>query len=504
MINKMNIFLEIQAKRRIANKINIHKFIGVLGFIIFCLWFVYAYYYGEYTQHNNGLGWDGVLYAKLAQQNIINIVFSKSISGYYIQRLLPSLLVHLGAKIVNFNIMSNIGVLHAFEFYNDVLIILSAFFLWLISKHLKWKLRTFFIGFSGIFFSYSILKFSVYFPTLTDTTAFFLGIAIYYFYLKDNLLFLLICIFAGAFTYPSFFYASIPFILFKEHNDKGDISFSIKHTKVIDHIATVIGIAIVFFALCLYYFKNPLTNYSSMNQVNRLLLPISAASVFLYFLWSFRYLMKQLPNIKIHFYFVRLLIMLMLFIVIRGLIFYFSSSTIKDPLTIFSYFTLITQLSMVNPFTSFVSHVMNFGPIIVILILIWPNVSGYVAKKGVGLFSFVCLYLLLGIDSESRHLINAMPIFVILVCEVLNTKPISWFFTYSFAMLSLIFSHFWLTLNRATLTGNLLGFPDQLCFMSQGPWMCDTMYLVFLSIVIILLICMYSMLKLENNQQNNF
>ena len=46
------------------------------------------------------------------------------------------------------------------------------------------------------------------------------------------------------------------------------------------------------------------------------------------------------------------------------------------------------------------------------------------------------------------------------------------------AGLALLGSKVWLTINCAPFTGDLWALPDQYLFMSHGPWISDTMYLV--------------------------
>lgn len=493
----------------LRNGTTIHKLFGIMGLIFLLSWFAYNFNHGELIQVSNGLGWDGGNYAVWAQEGTLHLLKNKSLNVYHTQRIFPSTIVHYVSKLAGYDIATTSGVIHAFEIYNSILIFLSAIFLWLIAKHFRWKLSVLFVGYAAVFFNFAILKWSVYYPTLADVTAFFLGIATFYFYLKNRVVCLIITTIAASFTFPTMLYAALPLIIFpcKHYNTNVTSSFKTKGMLV-----GIFSLFLVVLAFCI----TPSTGdirHGFLATINVSLLPISIICLLAYFSFSLYYLFDLnyiWTNIKSNIFLLRIVLAFTLVIVIHFCVNTFSSHAVlsHSPPSIASYILLIFQMALVRPFTSIVSHIMFFGPGILLVIFLWRKMAEVIKEHGFGMILFICFYILVGVDPESRHLINAVPVFMILACETLNRRGISWKFTYFFVIISLIISRFWVVINYVTWPsstviakgfskGILLKFPMQMLFMNSGPWLSDSMYWIFLAVVILTAICIFSMLQLD-------
>ena len=124
-----------------TNKLIIHtenpllaKCIAILLSMLALSWLVYNYYAGDHILANQGLGWDGTTYGALAQANPQDIIQNQSLSAYTVQRIVPSVAVHYLGHLLNYNLDLPTEQVHAFYLYNSLLLVISAFFLYLIAN----------------------------------------------------------------------------------------------------------------------------------------------------------------------------------------------------------------------------------------------------------------------------------------------------------------------------------------------------------------------------------
>lgn len=90
-------------------------------------------------------------------------------------------------------------------------------------------------------------------------------------------------------------------------------------------------------------------------------------------------------------------------------------------------------------------HPMYFGPIILVAVLCWKEMSASIRNYGAGLMLVTSLAFLLSITSESRLITNFFPLFVMLSVGVLDARgALSTRNVVAFTMLSLFVSRFWL------------------------------------------------------------
>ncbi|MHB1947186.1 MAG: hypothetical protein ACYCQI_03625 [Gammaproteobacteria bacterium] len=496
---------------KIFKTININKIVAFLAFILIGLWFTYNFSYGERIQYHDGLGWDGELYAKIAQQNPIDVLKSDSIPIYYIQRLLPSFIAHSIGMFLKFDLTQSIKLIQAFYIYNCFLLLAGLYVLFLIGRYFKWTLSSYFIGISLVFINYPIIKYSTYNPTLTDITAFTLGIFTFYFFLTNRIVLLTTTALISAFVFPLMQLAASFLILFRCQN------FIVKNqppTKWANTLGFILGLFVTALAVCLYYYSSVRIPYN-VAQLHQNIIVISATCLFLYIFFCYRRIFDYLYFSKIikksidsQSFLLRFLLVIIFYVAVKYLIFWLSN-TEPGPLQPFNYITLILQATIVRPWTSMVAHITCYGPGLLLIIFLWNDFITLVKEKGLGLLFFICLFVTFGIGPESRQFINAWPVFAILICEILNRKKVSWFFTYSIVILSLIMSRFWLPMNVGLWTDELLKlddgllrFPLQMLFMGSGPWMSDIMYCVFSAVIIVVSVALLALLKLEKYRIN--
>jgi hypothetical protein len=313
-----------------------------------------------------------------------------------------------------------------------------------------------------------------YYPVLTDMMAFMLGMLMLICYLKNYAIGILLIALLGAFTFPTLLYSGLLLYVFPMESST---DFPVQKSRRVNRIFPL-AVTIIFLLLIVafyFYRKVPLIN---PNTDFVLSISILAALVYIY---SVSGLMIQLDfYIKALSTFNRwnrLVIAILCVCVVMAISWTFSSS---EP-SIFNYKGFLANIVIVaiaNPWNFLVAHAVYLGPVF-FLLLYYANTFIYsIEKYGLGLHLFIFGYALLSVCSESRLFINAWPFFITFLCIVLEKERFSNAFYCLMLLLSLVWSKFWFRINIGDFTGNYFAFPDQRYFMSQGPWMSDTMFLM--------------------------
>jgi hypothetical protein len=485
----------------------------LLAFVVlfFCL-LIASIFWGERLPVGNGLGWDGKTYAHMAERSDF-FIHPHMLSTYYLQRVLPSFIINLTSLAFHFQLTAK-NIILAFSTYNTILIVIAVFVWNLIAQHFKWSAQAKLISFVGLFLNFAILKQNTYYPVLTDTSAFVIGLIMCYFFLTNKSYCVLLTGIMGAFVFPTFLYAGVILFLFQLQQGHEELS-KFSNNLAVKALFSAIG-AIFLFTLCLItYHHYPKHSSGGIYNVP-LLFTLSKCVMFVWIalgLYPFSgycisVFLKCKTAIQKSFHFLIAGDMLSLFrneilhrfffvlVTMSCFKFYvnYMSNGSAGPLTMGAFGGAVVGGGLAYPFVPIVSHVIYFGPLFCLLIFFWKETVEYVLERGIGLtmvfFSFIVLFL----DPESRQIINFFPFVAIILTEILNRKNLSWGFVYVFIFLSIAFSKVWLPLNHGSFH-DLLQFPAQWYFMSLGPWMSRTMYAVNASVVAIAFVVMFFMTK---------
>ncbi|MFL5327671.1 MAG: hypothetical protein ACJ8C4_02045 [Gemmataceae bacterium] len=443
---------------------------GVIG--VACLAF------GERVEVNEGLGWDGVIYARWVR-DFHQEIFVNKVDTYYVQRILPAAVVHYGlracwAPLNDANIMRAFGLL-------SVALLGAMGGLWgAIGRELKISQRGQWLGFLALFCNYVVLKHSFYVPVTTDVCAYAIGLAMLYCYLTDRRIGLIALTLAGAFTWPLAVYVGIALLLFPRSesaagnvNDKRPI------------ILIAIGSVFSFFAIHYEAVLGPqgqawLGDAQYFDPVRSLVNLSSAVSAIYLFLGAAVLCSSsRLLDWRTYITPARLgwtALTLIALASVRQWQHAWSNGVqfmgVRDMLEN----TALTTAA--KPGVFLVTHAAYYGPFFLLALFLWRPVSNLIRSNGVGLSLAVGMGLVLTLNSQSRYVIN---IFVMVIPFVAKaTDTLRWRAPQIglLAGLSLLASKVWLTTNVAPFTGKLLEFPDQLLFMTHGPWISTEMYLL--------------------------
>jgi hypothetical protein len=467
---------------------------------------------------NNGLGWDGVLYGKWAK-DFYNTVVVQGIPDYYTQRFLPSAIVHYSMRLFRVP-FDNWHVIHAFDVYNLVLLVICSYVWGLTADRLSISNKGKWLGFFFLFLNYAILKNNVYHSVLTDTSAFTLGLLTFYFFLADNVAGLLIVILLGGFTWPTVPVLGAMLLVFPRSNPATSVNLA---TSVKLHPAREWPLltkepapyrlnlwlaaltSLVFLLALLRLTDHRLTErialFVGILRIDTAVVYLSVAAVvgYLFFgllrlldsrgLFNVRTLLQSVSWVRV----IAVLPVLAGIVVLRHLV---SNGEIAGwPST--SSFVIYTLLcSLTDPLIFLVSHVIYFGPAIILLVLFWRQFCESLRSFGPGMVAFMLANLFLSINPQSRFQINVAPVVLILIVSLgdrtflKNQSLVFWF------LLSVFYSKVWYKFNTApqiddgTMT-SLLNFPLQHYFMNSGPWMSQKMYYVQGAVVLVTGVVIY-------------
>lgn len=479
------------------------------------IWFAGSFFYAEHIPFTKGLGWDGALYGDLAYRFGFYI-HGMMLDKYSVQRVFPSLMVHVFAKILGYPLNTPLNIIHAFYLFNVIVTFLGMWGYYCIARRQQWGLPVFLIGFSILFLNYPILKLMSYYAVLTDYTALALGIWALYFYLENKFIGLILIALIGAFTFPTMLYSCILLMLFPFRKLPGSIgrpliNIVLKNPLGARKSALICAAFFMILPMCFLRTVDPSQLMEKYLQMVTLYCPqhlyplhsigwgiVGLIGVFLYVFAMILPFIRARFLIKIEG--VRLCGVIALIFAVNLLQWYFSNGK-PGPLTSFLFLEHITAEAIVNPLVFLVSHFVYYGPGVLLMVLFWKEMVAIVRRNWFGLFVSLLFYGVLSVGSESRQFINAVPMFAFVLCEVLHKKSINLRFSIWLLGIGLLISKFWLVLNIAPWSEsvNIFEFPYQMYFMNQGAYMNNEMY--FLQLVLMLMV-FYGLWSWKKRVQN--
>ncbi len=475
----------------------LHRHFLCFIILLFFGWLIASLFFGERIPESNGIGWDGVTYAALLK-DYPNMVFHSGLSLYTLQRIVPSGVIYYFLKLFHLSATdANIPLL--FSLYNTVLLGFAVFLWQRLASKRQWQPNVQLLSFAGLFLNYAILKMNTYDPVLTDTTAFVLGLMMIYSVLLHKPLLLLLTTLIGAFTFPTLLFVGLLLFIFNTGNrvttDKTTATFSPSSGL----LALLSAIALVILLYFIYFIAFPKEEMALSRNPKWLFLSLTA--LFIYFFAALMPVFSSCKQICVRIInaanLTRIISALVIFLAVKYCLHFFSNGEV-GALTPWRFLELIAVRSLAYPGIFLVSHVIYFGPLICLFIYFWREIIAYLTKTQPALLVVTLCYIFIAIDSESRQIINFMPLAIVVLAEILNQKKIPWVTAYGLVALSILISKVWLPLNHhawISLSTHppqaSLHFPLQWYFMSQAPWMSQTFFIVNGIVVILTFLLLY-------------
>lgn len=471
--------------------------------------------WAEKLEINQGFGWDGMNYAAWAK-DFHQTVLTGGVPDYYVKRILPSALVHYGTRLAaapffpgasgSAVLNQNRNVVFRFDLYNLLLLLVAVWTWGLMADELKIQRRGKWFGFVFLFLNYAILKNNFYHSVLTDTSAFTLGILMFYFFLAHKPVGLWATIFLGGFTWPSIPYMGALLFVFPYQNGTAageSRSPNVRPGRNWPLLATLFfcGLALILFAYLKLHLAQLQGDLSRALRVDRSFFYLSIAVAVAYLLVGLKPAISdtRLFNPRrvlgsIRWSRVGILVLTFGFL-------HFAYHRLRSDVDIgwgspWGLLEYIFLSALTEPAIFLVAHTLYYGPIVLLLIFFWKPLCQSIQEYGIGLQLFVTLNFILSICPQSRYQINAIPVFAVLLVKLLDGSLLRDQSLAFWALLSLLYSKVWYIFNTAPQVDDgtmdiLLRFPLQHYFTNSGPWMAPQMYLIQGSVVLATVVLLY-------------
>jgi len=443
---------------------------------------------GERLPVNHGLGWDGRVYARAAEEPL-DVLLKEGLDAYRLQRIAPSGIVHLILRVLGIP-RDDDHVVDSFAVYNLALLV-ATLFVWVQIAHVagigeggRW------LGFLLLFVNYANLKNLFYIPVSTDTTALFLGALLLYFFLRSSGLGMLSVLLIGAFTWPPFLVMGGLLYVFRRRPLDG--AASVRHGL---HWVVAILLALVFL-VSLYGNMNLDLRPDGSEPVDKSALWISVLIALAYIVIVAHGLLKNDCIFEGETYRRQLdprraLAWLVVVVFVHAIVGFLAKRPGISNASLFLH--QLPARPVVKPGLFLVAHFVYFGVVVLILILYWRNACRRIHDLGVGWTLFVGALLALGLAPESRQIIHGLPALVLVA--VMAVEDIRWprWGHWILALLAIAASKIWLPINHEGPIGlgQYLRYPSQYYFMNHGPWMSYETFRLQGSLALLGLVVMY-------------
>ena len=416
----------------------------------------------------------------------------RGLDSYYVQKILPSAVVHLSLFLCGAE-MSNANIIDAFIIMNLILNLMSLWIWSQIASELGLGVYGRCLSLAGIFGSYFFLKFVPYYPVMTDSAAFLVGLLQFLFFLRGKTVGLLLTTAVGAFIWGTALavgslLASFPLTTKVEPSAT---RFSLQASVTL--AAAVSACFLLVFVVLLH--RGHLIVMSGGAQPLLKVLPLSVVLAVGTIvaglipllndrrLYSLSLLLKSLN-------FRNTMLAVGVALAIKVLQWPLITDVESFPLK--SRLIEIVVPAVAKPGISLLAQVVFWGPMLWLLVFYWKTVCRAIQRMGIGLTFVATGGFLLAIGGEQRHVLNIIPMVVLVGVKAIEHQIPARVLCWIVVPASLFASQFWFRINipgRPFM--DPLDFPAQRYFMSQGPWMSTSSYLLQLPLVIALASVLY-------------
>ncbi len=438
-------------------------------------WGIFSLFLGEEIPVSDGMGYDGAIYANTTLH--FDGLFKERMPDKRIQRFVPSGIMYFSLKALRMPLTVK-NVVKGFKVMNLFFLLASVWVCDHIFEKLGLKTGVRWTAFTALFLNFSSAVMPYFYPVLTDTCGFFLGILLLYFFLKESLAGLFLTALAGAFTWPTIPYYAFFLACFKKGGGPCPVV-----SKAASARAAFLWTAVLFFLIdrsfvalrgtfllgfhigCSLFDLEFSRTYLSMALYTPVFF-LAAKEILrdrrLYAPWTI------FKEFKISRFSLMAGLLAAVFFFVRSL----NPPKLVSPVH-WDYILEAVEISVTRgvrfPLIFIVSHLSYFGPAAYLLIFYWKEFCGVLREYSAGvavcvLFSLVVLVP----NSESRHSLDFFPFYVVFLAVALNRARWGGFEAGLFALISFIFSKVWLPLNTAVDMSRY--------FMNFGPWMSEEKY----------------------------
>ena len=500
----------------------------ILSFSFYIAWQIIHFFYGERVLAGNGSGWDGIQYAQWVSNFSLANYFQHQLSAYYIQRIVPSILVHYIILMLHLDRHYNITIINTFIVFNNILILICIIGLFKLARFLHWSAEATLVAFICFVFNFFILRMS-YTPLSTDFAALTVGFLQIYTYIKRNVITLYFLSLIGAFIWPTLLFSGLFLILFEPVYFQRKIAVAAstiapqgkKAAQSTLILLFIISCLILAFCYCSYLIMQALSSqhafaekalhsipiiYQNYPRTSPIFWVISIFVVLLYLYYILLPVFKiflQALNIAIKKpkFWIKFSICALTCLLIAVVIHQFSLHNIAEPSAVGFFAAFVVAGAAPGKFI--ISYFTYFGLASVLFILLYPKMN--LDKISSLCAPFFLLLLVFGLQVHSRFGTPYFPMIAIILGSYLSTIKIKPSFCVSYFFLAFLFSYAWLPLNWPgqalnPTVADLYHWPWQVFFATQGLWTTNISYCIEL---ILFGVATYILFRLLNREAIN-
>jgi hypothetical protein len=457
---------------------------------------------GERIGVNAGRGWDGLAYTSWAQDFRGQVLFD-GLTRYHSQRVLPSAVVHYALRASQ-QARTTSHAIAGFQALDALLLILSTV-LWAHIGHvLAWRRSATWAGFVALFASFACARHALYYPTLTDPSAFALGMVMTWGYVARRPIAVWLSALLGAFTWPSVVPQAFAMLL-APRSEPPVAPVGGAWQRRARWIAGVLGgaVAAAYLAIAFAYYRAPVrapgfTRLDAWVREDLFVLTVPLLALLLGVGMYLLVIPPELWNLRERWRRRRprsLLGAALAAAAIVGLRWWWirSVGVRGDGPTPAQLVCAQALEALRGPLWGLVHHVVYFGPIVLVALLAWRRAGQLAARWGPAATLSLAGTLAFAPGSESRQWGNLVPFLVTITIAATEDR---WTRgrTIGFAVIALAWSKLWLPIGLDG-PGDRQAFPGQRYFMHLGPWASDQMYLVHLTAAVASLIAIGFLLR---------
>ncbi len=463
--------------------------IVLIGSAVTILW-------GERIGIYQGTGWDGQAYTAWAR-DFPNEILVKGVTAFQSDRVLPSAILyylHAALGVVH----ENKNVISAFQLLNVAALLASAAFLYRIAVILQWSRAATWVAFVATFLSFANAREALYYPTMTDATAFALGMGTVWAYLARRPIAHWVIAAASAFTWPALVAFSFIALILPRATEPLPVTTGRWHRP----LAIGLGVAAGLFIIVWFVFvlTHTIGVERWLDRAHHDLYPLTigliviATGVAAYVVgrqdqtWSVLPYLRQIGWRRIVLAGVAALAIL----VVRAL----WNAEVGTQGPGFTWRELrhyYAANAVRGPLWNTVHQVVYFGPIVLVAIAAWPKIARIAMRWGPASVLTLGMIVVTSVSADARHLLHLMPF--VIVATV--TATLEWWTTkraIAFAVIYLPWSKVWLKIDYMMVRDSL-SWPNLRFFMQHGPWASDETFLYHLAALVVTAVVLWLLLR---------
>lgn len=391
---------------------------GLIPFLLIAwtLWLA-AIAASEQVQANDGLGWDGVRFARYATEGP-KALLNREINDYYVQRMGPSLVVHAVIRGLGLP-FDPVTIRWTFLGMNLVLLTGSIVMLVDLGRRLGLSLHARWLLFLGFFLNPANGRLPVYYANIGDSVAFTLGMALLWGWVSRRPWVLVLASMVALVSWPAAFYLLLPLIVWPRAADRSQAPGNSESVPALHwgFVVAALPAGAILLAASWRAAEMPAPEWTPWNTAslttNAWLFGLALVAAFsrittttvkaVFSEWSARSVATALA----------------LFLLGR----FYVASTESGSLAFseVTYWREVLLYVRTRPLAPLVGHAAYFGALAVVACAVWPRALEAARRLGPGPFVAIALMGLQALDTESRRLNANWPL--IGLCTVLALEP---------------------------------------------------------------------------------